>query len=268
LTKGQGRIGFSQRVPLPWLERTANLQMSGLPKSEIEAALQEFLRPRVSIGGNATRGNREKVTTILLRSWVTVPKELRSFRDEGLDHLRELPVEQHLPIHWGIIMASYPFWGLVAETVGRLLRLQRSAGATQVQRRLREQLGERETVARAARRVLRSFVDWGVLTETEEKGVYGPATPRSIRRSELAVWLFEATLRAAGSNTASLKLLGQAPALFPFAMEPVTSRSLAGHPRLELARQAADEDVVLLRGSRTLQPKRDPGNAHKERRGL
>lgn len=241
--------------------------MSGLPKAEIEAALQEILRPRVSVGGNATRGNREKVITILIRSWVTVPKELGGFRDEGLDHLRVLPVEQHLPIHWGMIMASYPFWGLVAETVGRLLRLQHAAAATQVQRRLREQLGERETVARAARRVLRSFVDWGVLTETEEKGVYGPATARSIARSELAVWLFEATLRAAGSKTASLKLLGQAPALFPFVMEPLAIRSLAGHPRLELTRQGADEDVVLLRGSRTSQPNPVLGNAHKEGRG-
>jgi hypothetical protein len=192
--------------------------------------------------------------------------ELCGFRDEGLDHLRALPIEQHLPIHWGMIMASYPFWGLVAETVGRLLRLQHTAGATQVQRRLREQLGERETVARAARRVLRSFVDWGVLTETEEKGVYGPATARSIARNDLAVWLFEATLRAAGSKTTSLKLLGQAPALFPFEMQALTVRSLAGHPRLDLTRQGVDEDMVVLRASQTSQPNPVSGDAHKEGR--
>ena len=36
-----------------------------------------------------------------------------------------------------------------------------TAGAAQVQRRLRERFGERETVARAARRILRAYIDWG-----------------------------------------------------------------------------------------------------------
>jgi hypothetical protein len=41
-----------------------------------------------------------------------------------------------------------------------------------VQRRVREQYGERETVSRRVHYVLRSFVDWGGLKETAEKGVY------------------------------------------------------------------------------------------------
>ncbi len=262
MKSGQDRIGFSQRVQLPWLERTAGLQMSAVPKAEIEAALRELLAPKVSVGGSASRSNREKVITILLRSWVTVPVELRGFRDEGLDHLRTLPVEQHLAIHWGMVMAAYPFWGKVAETVGRLLRLQHSAAAAQVQRRLREQLGERETVARAGRRVMRNFVDWAVLSETEEKGVYSAARPRSIPRGEVAIWLFEAALRASGSKTVSLKLLGHTPSLFPFAVEPPPIRSLAGHPRLDATRQGADEEIVFLRSSQTAVPDPDVADAH------
>jgi len=56
------------------------------------------------------------------------------------------------------------------------LRLQGSAAAAHVQRRVREQYGERETVSRAARRVLRSYLDWGVLQETGAKGVYSAAS--------------------------------------------------------------------------------------------
>jgi len=51
----------------------------------------------------------------------------------------------------------------------------RSWFAAQAQRRIKEQLGEREAVSRAARRVLRCFVDWGVLQDTSEKGVYQSA---------------------------------------------------------------------------------------------
>jgi len=228
--------------------------MAGLPKEGIEAALQELLRSMVSVGGQATRGNREKVITILMRTWVTIPGELESFRDEGLSHVAHTPQDQHMAVHWGMVMTIYPFWGMVAETVGRLLRLQRTAAATQVQRRLREQLGERETVARAARRVLRTFVDWGVLAETHEKGVYTAATPRPLANQDLAVWLLEAALRAADTTAVSLKAAGQTPALFPFAVMPLTVRAFAGHPRLDVTRQGGTEDLLVLRYMRIPNP--------------
>ena len=69
---------------------------------------------------------------------------------------------------------------LYAEATGRLLHLQGTAAAAQVQRRAREQLGERETVSRAARRILQAFVDWGVLLETNEKRIYRGASKRVI----------------------------------------------------------------------------------------
>ena len=69
-------------------------------------------------------------------------------------------------------IAVYPFFGTVADAVGRLLRLQGTAGAAQVQRRLRERFGERETVTHAARRILRAYIDWGILEETDQKGLY------------------------------------------------------------------------------------------------
>ena len=67
-------------------------------------------------------------------------------------------------------LAAYPFWGAVAAQTGRLLRLQGTVAAAQVQRRIKEGYGERDTVSRAARRVLRSFIDWRVLTDTATKG--------------------------------------------------------------------------------------------------
>lgn len=155
------QIGFSQRVQLDWLEQTAALVLAGQTREQIETALQECLRDKLSIGGAAPRGNREKAITILLKIWASVPHCLQLFRDDGLDHLRRLPHGDHIALHWGMTMAVYPFFGAVAETVGRLMRLQSTCAAAQIQRRIREQLGERETVARAARRILRCFVDWG-----------------------------------------------------------------------------------------------------------
>ncbi len=245
--RGEVEIGFSQRVRLEWLERTAALALAGARREEIEAALQRLLREQISVGGQAERGNREKAITILLRTWVTLPEALAPLRDEGLHLLSELPPGDHLPLHWGMTMAAYPFFASVAEVVGRLVRLQGSVPAAQAQRRIREQLGERETVARAARRVLRCFIDWGVLQDTEDKGVYRPAPVRAIRDAKVAAWLIEAALHASRVGSAPLRALAQAPALFPLHLGTPPLETLRRSGRLELMRQGLDEDVVQLR---------------------
>jgi hypothetical protein len=243
---GHIQIGFSQRIQLGWLERTASLLLMGHSRDEIQAALQELLQDQLSVGGTAELGNREKAISILHKIWVTVPKELEPFRDDGLAHLNRLPLADHLTVHWAMTITVYPFVGVVAEAVGRLLRLQSSCAAMQVQRRVREQHGERQTVARAARRVLRCFIDWGVLQEAKEKGVYQAAPVRSVYDKKLAAWLVEAVLMVSNSSAAPLKALPQSPMLFPFIMSRLNSAELEGHSRLEWFRQGLDEEMVML----------------------
>lgn len=244
---GPMQVGFSQRIQLDWLERTASLLLLGHTRDEIQTALQEMLQGRLSVGGTAERGNREKALSILLKIWVTVPRELTWFQDDGLAHLNRLPLTDHLAVHWGMTIGVYPFVSVVAEALGRLLRLQGSCAAVQVQRRLREQLSERETVARAARRVLRCFIDWGVLQETKTKGVYQSASARPVMDRKLAVWLIEAILRASESTAVPLKAIVQSPALFPFVVGPLSIGDLEEHDRLEWFRQGLDEEMVMLR---------------------
>jgi hypothetical protein len=241
------QIGFSQRIQLDWLEQTAALVLAGQTREQIEATLQECLHDKLSVGGTARRGNREKAITILLKIWVSVPPWLQSLRDGGLDHLRRLPHPDHIAIHWGMTMAAYPFFGAVAETVGRLMRLQGTCAAVQIQRRIREHLGERETVARAARRILRCFVDWGVLQETWEKGGYQASPARPVQDKQLAAWLIEAALLAQSTDTSGLQTLLQTPTLFPFRIPRLYAADLEGQGRVEIFRQGLDEDMVTLR---------------------
>ena len=243
------QIGFSQRVQLDWLEQTAALVLAGQTREQIETTLQERLHDKLSVGGTAQRGNREKAITILLKIWVSVPPWLQPFRDGGLDHLQRLPHADHIAVHWGMTMSAYQFFGAVAETVGRLMRLQGTCAAAQIQRRIREHLGERETVARAARRILRCFVDWGVLQETREKGVYQAISARSVQDKQLAAWLIEAALLAQGIDTSVLQTLLQTPALFPFSIPRLYTADLEGQGRVEIFRQGLDEDMVALRSN-------------------
>jgi hypothetical protein len=248
MTRRTDQIGFSQRVRLEWLEQTANLVLAGNDKAAVNDALQELLKDKVSVGGQAERGNREKIITILLKTWLTVPSELESLRVEGMELLRRVSRRDHLAIHWGMVMAVYPFWSGVAVQAGRLLRLQGSAGAAHVQRRVREQYGERETVSRAARRVLRSYLDWGVLQETGTKGIYTAGTTLAVDDSRLIAWLAEASLHARANGSASLNDLLDSPGLFPFRIKQMSADSLSiASSRLDVFHHGLDEDIVVLR---------------------
>lgn len=243
------QIGFSQRIHLEWFEYTASLLLAGKTKEEISAELQNLLTNKLSVGGTAERGNREKAISILMKCWVTVPKELLFLRNEGLNMLKHSPRDEHIAMHWGMAMAAYPFWGVVAETTGRLLRLQDAVAASQVQRRIRELFGERETVSRAARRILRTFVDWRVLEETPKKGIYHKGIIKKLNDTQLVAWLIEAVLISSGNKSASLKAITHSPSLFPFDMALSNSKILEEYERLELIRHGLDEEMVSLRKS-------------------
>ncbi len=245
--KGRLEVGFSQRIKLEWLEITANLVLAGSTRSEIGSFLDGFLEDKISVGSASKSSVRKKVISILLKIWVGAPAHLKPLRDEALELLKILPSEQHIVIHWGMAMAVYPFFAIVAENAGRLIRLQGSFAAASLQRRVKEQLGERETVSRATRRLIRSFVDWGVLQDTGEKGIYQPALAQSVDNRRLVAWLIEAVLIASDRNSQALGVISQAPALFPFTISPINLRDLEKNQRLEFFRQGLDENMVMLR---------------------
>lgn len=252
----ENQIGFSQRIRLEWLEQTANLVLAGNDKPAIIAALQELLKDKVSVGGDAERGNREKIITILMKVWLNVPRELDALRNDGLELLKRLSRTDRIVVHWGMVGAVYPFWSAVAAHVGRLLKLQSSAAAMHIQRRIREQYGERDTVSRATRRVLRSYLDWGVLSDTSTKGVYSRGLSLTVDEPKIVSWLIEASLHARSNGSAALKELIGSPSLFPFHLKNIGTESmLAASSRLEILRHGLDEDLVMLRTQKTISSK-------------
>ena len=245
------QVGLSQRVRLEWLEKTANLVLAGNGQTAVEQALQELLADKISIGGRSVRGNREKTITILVKTWLKVPRGLEDLRDDGLDMLRSASPGERVVIHWGMVLAAYPFWGAVAARTGKLLNLQGTLTAAAVQRRMREAFGERETVSRATRRVLRSFVDWQVLNDTPARGVYEQGQQHSITTDQTIAWVLEAVLRHRRGAALTQDLLTDT-AIFPFRLSHMSSVRLAScAPRLELHRQGLDAEFVMLRGGRT-----------------
>jgi hypothetical protein len=241
------RIGFSQRIRLEWLQQTAELVSAGKTRDEIHKILREMLQDKISVGSNAKRGNREKTISILLKTWLAVPPGLAALRDTALELMKALHQDYHIVLHWGMTMAVYPFWGAAAANVGRLLRLQGSFSVSQVQRRMREQYGERETVSRANLRIIRCFFDWKVINETPKRGVYSADDAKKISDNPLILWLIEAILNTTRDLRSSFKEVVNSPALFPFVLAHITPDQLKESHRIEIIKQNIDEDFLILR---------------------
>jgi hypothetical protein len=183
-----------------------------------------------------------------MKTWVRVPPALRDLRKNGTQLLEGMRRSERLPLHWGMTMAAYPFWRLVADVTGRLFRLQGNAVPMQVQRRVKELLGEREAVARSARYVLRAFADWGVVIESSQSGVYSPATPVPVVESKVAVWLLESSVVSLPAGVSDFRSLVNGPSLFPFQLDRLFPEQLAESGRLEIVRHGLEETVIRVRG--------------------
>ena len=154
-----------------------------------------------------------------------------------------------LAVHWGMISAVYPFWLNVARQTGRLLALQDQVTQTQIINRLKEQYGDRQTVSRYGRFVIRSFVAWGALKDSEAKGCYEKVAPVSIIDPDLSILMFESALLASLEAKGTLGLLLNNPALFPFQLPAMTGDFVSQHSdRIDVVRYGLDDELLRLTG--------------------
>jgi hypothetical protein len=246
-------IGYNRTVKLRWLDETVDLFLSGMSDTDICEALRDRLKDELSIGSTAQRGSREKTITLLLKTWVRVPPPLIDLRQDAIGLLQGLPRSERLPLHWGMTMAVYPFWRVVADVTGRLFRLQGTASPMQVQRRVKELMGESEVVARSTRYVLRAFADWGVIVDSGRGGEYRPATPNATTDPKMAAWLLEAAVLSAPEGVADFNALVNAPCLFPFQIARISTGQLAASGRLDVVRHSLEETLVRTKARRRLE---------------
>jgi len=241
------QVGLDRFIRLAWLEKTSSLVLAGNAPKDIKTILQQDLSGSFRSTRTDVRGSLDKTITILMKIWLSVPAELEALRMNGLELLQITPPQEQITIHWGMAMAAYPFWFGVAIQVGRLLALQPSVTASQIQRRVREQYGERETVSRRARYAMRSFVDWGVIKETEKKGVYQAARVLDVTDPKLTAWIVEAVLQTRKNGSAPLKDVIRSPGLFPFAIRSISADRLQSvNGRINIVRHGLDDDLVML----------------------
>jgi hypothetical protein len=237
-------IGFSQLIKPAWLDMTVQQKLEGHSPKLIRAKLDKFLSDQISVGSIARGNTRQKTISILSKMWLNVPKPIESFRNDGLDLFKRIPENRQIAVHWGMAMASYPFFATSAEIVGRLLRLQNEISIAQVQKRIAEKMGEKETIKRAVRQLMYSWVEWGGLKKTDKKGQFTATNLLTLTDIELTTWILEAALIANKGDSAILhSLVNYSPALFPFKL---SSNYFIPNERLETFNQGVNDISVAL----------------------
>ena len=240
-------IGIKQAIRFEWIQKAANLLLAGLDAKTIRQELHEFLADRKGNGSEGERSDQTRTFVVnnLMKIWVSPDPELVPFRDASLAFLRENP-SMALSVHWGMISAVYPFWFNVARQTGRLLALQDQVTQTQIINRLKEQYGDRQTVSRHARFVIRSFVAWGVLKDSLARGCYEKSKPVIIANKTLVEMLYESTLHDLEEATAPISVLMANPSFFPFDLVYTPGECCLDNPRLSVFRHALTDDLIKL----------------------
>ena len=242
-------IGVKQTIRFEWMQKAANLMLAGLDAKTIRQELHQFLANKKGNGSEGDRGetSRTQVVNMLMKIWISPVPEVIPLRNASLSFLQEYP-SMDLAVHWGMISAVYPFWFNVARQTGRLLALQDQLTQTQIIHRMKEQYGDRQTVSRYARVVIRSFVAWGALKESSAKGCYAKAAPVNVPDANLAILMFEAALLTIPEAKCALGLLLNNPAFFPFHL-PVMSGDFVSQrsDRIDVVRYGLDDELLKLK---------------------
>jgi hypothetical protein len=244
------KVGIQRELHIEWFDQAARLQSMGYSKSDARQEIYAYLDAAPGFETTPSLQTKTYIANALIKSWLAPDQDLIPLRNAALQLLQENP-NMRLPIHWSLLGAAYPFWFSVAAVIGRLLNLQSQVTQLQIVSRLKEKFGDRQTVSRRARYVIRSFVAWGILKDVDTKGCYEKAALVSISEPDLAILMLESALLATPEAKCALRLLLTNPAFFPFQLPMMTGDTVSQrNSRIEVLRYGLDDELLALRSGK------------------
>lgn len=234
------KIGFDRFIQLDWVATVLKVRDGTATLEELNELLKSS-----GLGKEAHAKTRTKLNGLGLQ-----PRpELSEFVDRGraivLGHGESNEV---LAYAWGVAIATYPFFGKVAELAGRLTLLQGDCAISAVHRRMSEVYGDREVTKRATQAALQTQASWGAVERVENGKRVIRLVPKTIEYDELTAWLIEAAVRYAGKPV-SVTSLQSLPVLFPFNLTRPLAYAVSNSPNLDLRSEGPSNQFVALRAT-------------------
>ncbi len=232
------QIGFDRFIQLDWVAAVIKVR-AGTTSLE---ALNELLETSV-LGKESRAKTRTKLNALGLE-----PRpELVDFIERGVNTFKGSNKSEDIAAFaWGSAIASYPYFGKIAEFTGRLTSIQGDCSVAEIHRRMSEVYGDRDATKRATQAVIQTQANWGAI-ERVEKGKRLVRLPtRSLTTDKAIQWLLEAALRYHG-KAVSLAALQSLPVIYPFALKQPLGYLMSNSPMLEVRSEGPSNQLVALR---------------------
>ncbi len=233
------QIGFDRFIQLEWVAAALDVRAGKATLDELNELLDT-----AGLGVAA----RKKTRTVLNRLWLEPRAELVDFANRGVEIHRNSFDVSIAALTWGMAIATYPFFGKVAELVGRLSALQGDCAAAEVHRRMSEIYGEREGTYRMTNMVLQSQANWGAIERVEKGKRLIRKTPITVVNDRAVAWLIEAALRYTG-KAISVATLQSMAVIYPLKFEQPLGYLASNSPALEIRSEGPSNQFVSLRES-------------------
>lgn len=232
-------VGFERFVERDWLDKTAQWVIEDLSTKEIHARIDDYLAPYIQ-----GETSKRKTKNVLSGAWVKRNDLNSEFKATACRLFIAANTSEKLALHYGMMVASYPFFLKLSRILGRLFRLQNTVYTQEFNRRVVEQLGDRDSIKRAAARYLQSLNQWG-MTEAVNKAEIKTAKPFRLNNSELVTWLYASVLFLSESHRLTMDDIFADPAFFPFDIAHGTFNARV-IPFLEVVQQGASGKLICL----------------------
>jgi hypothetical protein len=233
------QIGFDRFIKLAWVESALKYRAGFISVDEFNEMLDAE-----GLGVAA----RKKTRTVLNRLWLEPRPELVAFANRGVEIFKTNPDISISALTWGMAIATYPFFGKVAELVGRLSAIQGDCTSAEVHRRMSEIYGEREGTYRMTNMVLQSQASWRAIERMDKGKRLVRLVPMTLANDQLIVWLVEAAIRYTG-KAVSIPTLQSLAVFYPFLFEQPLTYILSNCPELELRSEDSNNQFVALRAN-------------------
>jgi hypothetical protein len=230
------QIGFDRFIQFEWALIALRIKAGSAALAELNDRLEAD-----HVGPAA----KKKTRTVLNRLWLEPRSDLVDFAERAVEIYRHAPDYSAAALTWGMALATYPFFGRVAEIVGRLTALHGDCTSAEVHRRMAEIYGEREGTRRMTNMVLQSQANWGAIERVDKGKRILRQNAVKLHGSPAAAWLAEASLRYAGRQLSTLSL-ESSPVIFPFVLGGSISYLLAKSAFVETCVDGTGSPVASL----------------------
>ena len=201
-------VGLSRNIKMQWLNKAVDLFNENLEEAEYKNTLNEYLGFEI---GSAI--NIRKTREILMHLWFYENDETNDVRKMGLSLIRAYP-DYALPIHWCMILITYPVFADICKLIGRISDFQEEITLAQLKKKLFDEWGERTTLFHSTNKIITTMKELGALS-CDKPGKYH-IEKHSVNIKQIVNFMLLVAMKVGGNSYYTFADLANMGILFPF----------------------------------------------------